>query len=126
MAANFQDVANQFVPYYYNTFDTNRAGLAQLYRDGSMLTYESTSVIGVAAIVEKLNSLPFQSVKHETSTIDPMPGVDNSGVLIQVTGAIIVDGDAEKPFKFAQTFHLVQEPGTGSFYVSHDIFKLIF
>lgn len=37
-----------------------------------------------------------------------------------------VDNDQEKPFKFAQTFHLMQEPGTGSFYVSHDIFKLIF
>lgn len=55
MANNFQDIANQFVPFYYSTFDTNRAGLAQLYRDSSMLTYESTSVIGVAAIVEKLS-----------------------------------------------------------------------
>lgn len=54
MAVNFQDVANQFVPFYYTTFDTNREGLAQLYRDSSMLTYESTSVIGVAAIVDKL------------------------------------------------------------------------
>lgn len=54
MAANFQDVANQFVPFYYSTFDNNREGLATLYRDPSMLTYESTSVVGVAAIVDKL------------------------------------------------------------------------
>ncbi|KAJ4414043.1 Nuclear transport factor 2 [Gnomoniopsis sp. IMI 355080] len=121
MAANFQEVASQFVPFYYNTFDTNREGLASLYRDTSMLTYESASVMGVAAIVDKL-----KNVKHETNTIDPMPGFGDSGVLIQVTGFIIVDGDEAQPFKFAQTFHLVQEPGTGSFYVSHDIFKLIF
>ncbi|KAJ4393990.1 Nuclear transport factor 2 [Gnomoniopsis smithogilvyi] len=126
MAANFQEVASQFVPFYYNTFDTNREGLASLYRDTSMLTYESASVMGVAAIVDKLTNLSFQNVKHETNTIDPMPGFGDSGVLIQVTGFIIVDGDEAQPFKFAQTFHLVQEPGTGSFYVSHDIFKLIF
>lgn len=54
MAANFQEVASQFVPFYYNTFDTNREGLASLYRDTSMLTYESASVMGVAAIVDKL------------------------------------------------------------------------
>lgn len=36
------------------------------------------------------------------------------------------DGDEPQVFKFAQTFHLVQEAGSGSFYVSHDIFKLIF
>lgn len=54
MAANFQEVASQFVPFYYTTFDTNREGLASLYRDTSMLTYESASVMGVAAIVDKL------------------------------------------------------------------------
>lgn len=54
MAANFQEIANQFVPFYYQTFDTNREGLATLYRDPSMLTYESASVLGVAAIVDKL------------------------------------------------------------------------
>lgn len=130
MAANFQDVANQFVPFYYQTFDTTREALASLYRDTSMLTYESASVVGVAAIVDKLKvsrpvapptsnlgadspssgstgpraslterrvmadlsvqSLPFQNVKHETSTIDPMPGFGDSGVLIQVTGFIVV------------------------------------
>lgn len=54
MASNFQEIATQFVPFYYQTFDTNREGLATLYRDTSMLTYESASVLGVAAIVDKL------------------------------------------------------------------------
>lgn len=35
-------------------------------------------------------NLPFQNVKHETATIDPMPGLGEGGVLIQVTGFIIV------------------------------------
>lgn len=72
----------QFVEFYYQTFDGNRSGLAPLYvrpypvptrpfenvtldlhtdgncefeqRDQSMLTFETSSVQGTAAIVEKL------------------------------------------------------------------------
>ena len=54
MADSFVDVAKQFVDFYYQQFDGDRKGLAALYRDQSMLTYESSSVQGVNAIVEKL------------------------------------------------------------------------
>lgn len=54
MADNFVDVAKQFCDFYYQTFDADRNQLGPLYRDQSMLTYESSSVQGVAAIVEKL------------------------------------------------------------------------
>ena len=32
-AGNVQDVGKQFVGYYYQTFDSNRAGLAPLYQE---------------------------------------------------------------------------------------------
>ena len=54
MADNFVDVAKQFCDFYYQTFDADRKQLGPLYRDQSMLTYESSSVQGVAAILEKL------------------------------------------------------------------------
>lgn len=62
MADNFVDVAKQFCDFYYQTFDADRNQLGPLYRDQSMLTYESSSVQGVAAIVEKLAVSPFQDV----------------------------------------------------------------
>lgn len=37
---DFNAVSEAFVNHYYNTFDTNRAGLASLYQDTSMLTFE--------------------------------------------------------------------------------------
>lgn len=55
MADNFVDIAKQFCDFYYQTFDADRKQLGPLYRDQSMLTYESSSVQGVAAIVEKLS-----------------------------------------------------------------------
>lgn len=33
-----------FAEHYYNTFDTNRAGLAPLYQEQSMLTFEGGKV----------------------------------------------------------------------------------
>lgn len=48
---------------------------------------------------ETTQNLSFQNVKHETNTIDPMPGFGDSGVLIQVTGFIIVRLSRERPFR---------------------------
>lgn len=37
---SFDQVGKQFVDHYYNTFDTQRANLAGLYTEASMMTYE--------------------------------------------------------------------------------------
>lgn len=76
-----------------------------------MLTFESASVAGAAGIVEKLSvrlpsllfstwsgllikfceqSLPFEKVKHAVSTLDAQPSGDHGGILILVTGALLV------------------------------------
>lgn len=38
--SSFEQVGKQFVDHYYSTFDTNRASLASLYTDQSMMSYE--------------------------------------------------------------------------------------
>ena len=42
-------------------FDSNRAALGSLYQETSYLTFEGTKLQGVAQIVQKLTSLPFQA-----------------------------------------------------------------
>ncbi|PKS07842.1 hypothetical protein jhhlp_006450 [Lomentospora prolificans] len=122
MAANFEDVAKQFIEFYYNTFDTDRKGLSALYRDQSMLTFESASSLGVAAIVEKLTSLPFEKVKHQVSTLDAQP--TNGGILILVTGQLLVD-EEQRPMNYCQAFQLLQDPA-GQYFVYNDVFKLVY
>ncbi|KJR79836.1 nuclear transport factor 2 [Sporothrix schenckii 1099-18] len=174
VSADFQNVAQQFVAFYYNTFDTDRTQLQSLYRhlwtvtfaqcnwmaqrrrqtndnergreaafghalgpdkvdthlltnrrnqrDNSMLTFESSSVLGAVAIVEKLKNLPFQRVKHVTSTLDPQPTVGD-GVIVLVTGQLQVD-DEERPMNFTQVFHLAKDGA--NYFVYNDVFKLIF
>lgn len=56
------EVAKAFVEHYYSTFDTNRAGLGNLYQEGSMLTFEGIKTQGSQNIVTKLTSLPLSAV----------------------------------------------------------------
>ncbi|KAI0378916.1 NTF2-like protein [Hypomontagnella monticulosa] len=127
MSANPEQVATMFVEYYYNQFDQDRSGLAPLYREGSMLTFESSSFKGTQSIIEKLQSLPFQQIKHQVSTMDPQPGVAGDHIMVLVTGQLLVD-EEQRPMSYTQTFYLVPENinGQTQYYVHNDIFKLVY
>ncbi|KAF8191439.1 hypothetical protein K438DRAFT_1830511 [Mycena galopus ATCC 62051] len=120
--ADPNSVAHQFVKIYYETFDSNRAGLEQLYRDTSMLTFEGAQILGAKAIVGKLTDLSFQKVLHKVITQDAQPSSpDVASILVSVTGQLLVD-DSEHPLAFSQIFHLIPEGQT--YYVFNDIFRL--
>ncbi|CAK7206563.1 Nuclear transport factor 2 [Sporothrix eucalyptigena] len=120
--SGYEDVAKQFVEFYYNTFDSDRSQLTPLYRDNSMLTFETASVLGAAGIVEKLKGLPFQRIKHVVNVLDAQPTI-NDGVIVLVSGQLQVD-EEERPMNFTQVFHLAKDGG--NYFVYNDIFKLIF
>ena len=77
---------------------------------------------GTAAILQKLQSLPFQQVKHQVVTIDcqPTPG---GGVLVMVCGNLLIDQE-QMPQKFSQVFQLLPTPDGASYYIFNDIFRL--
>ncbi len=72
-----------------------------------MLTFEASAVQGVSGIIEKLKvrhlgesvyfrgniyvkGLPFQKVKHQVGTLDAQPSNESGGILVTVTGALLV------------------------------------
>ncbi|KAL3526188.1 hypothetical protein ACH5RR_014560 [Cinchona calisaya] len=115
-------VAKAFVEHYYSTFDTNRPGIANLYQDGSMLTFEGQKVQGSHNIVSKLTALPFHQCRHHISTVDCQPSGPAGGMLVFVSGTLQLVGESHS-LKFSQMFHLMPTP-QGSFYVLNDIFRL--
>ncbi|KAK1675711.1 nuclear transport factor 2 [Colletotrichum godetiae] len=123
MATNFEEIAKQFIEFYYNQFDTDRKQLASLYREGSMLTFESASSLGVNSIVEKLSSLPFEKVKHQVTTLDSQPTTEG-GIIILVTGQLLVD-EEQRPMSYTQAFQLLRD-SLGNYFVFNDIFKLVY
>ncbi|KAJ7491239.1 hypothetical protein FB451DRAFT_1022737 [Mycena latifolia] len=122
MAANIDAIAAQFVNYYYQTFDSDRRNLGQVYRGSSMMTFEGDQIAGTTAIVQKLVSLPFHKVEHKVTTKDAQPSSGAvASLLISVTGVLVVD-DSPNPLQFNQIFHLI--PEGGSYFVFNDIFRL--
>ncbi|KAH3682771.1 hypothetical protein WICPIJ_006230 [Wickerhamomyces pijperi] len=121
MSLDFNTLAQQFTEFYYNQFDSDRSQLGNLYRDQSMLTFESSQVQGAKDIVEKLTSLPFQKVQHKITTLDAQPASPNGDVLVLVTGVLLVDEESN-PQQYSQVFHLI--PEGSSYYVFNDIFRL--
>ncbi|KAF2745070.1 putative nuclear transport factor NTF-2 [Sporormia fimetaria CBS 119925] len=121
--ADFDTIGKEFVKFYYATFDSARPNLSALYRDNSMLTFETQQTMGTAAILEKLTNLPFQNVEHKTDTVDCQPADEQGGILVLVTGALMTEGE-QRPMSFVQTFHLKPEGQT--YFVFNDIFRLVY
>jgi len=120
--ADINAIAQQFTNFYYTAFDTNRASLGSLYRDGSMLTFEGSPIQGVNAIIEKLTGLPFSKVEHKVTTLDAQPSSQTvASLIVNVTGLLVVD-DSPNPLQFSQVFQLI--PDGASYYVFNDIFRL--
>ena len=111
---DFNALAQQFTDFYYNQFDSDRSQLGNLYRDESMLTFETTQLQGAKAIVEKL-------VSHRITTLDAQPASANGDVLVMITGDLLID-EEQNPQRFSQVFHLI--PDGNSYYVFNDIFRL--
>ncbi|KAI9164400.1 Nuclear transport factor 2 [Blastocladiella emersonii ATCC 22665] len=122
MAADPKAVAKQFVDYYYQIFDTNRAGLRQLYREHSMMSFEGTDLQGVNAIMNKLENLPFSQIQHRVLSVDAQPSNPTAGsLLIIVTGQLLTNGESQ-PLFYCQTFQLI--PENNSFWIYNDVFRL--
>lgn len=59
-------------------------------------------------------------MQPQIDTLDSQPS-GNGGILIFITGNMVIDEEAA-PMRFSQTFQLM--PGSGSYYVFNDIFRL--
>ncbi|XP_055804132.1 nuclear transport factor 2B-like isoform X2 [Solanum dulcamara] len=94
-------VSKAFVDYYYSTFDTNRTGLASVYQESSVLTFEGQKYQGTQSIADKLTGLPFQQCKHHINTVDCQPSGAVGGMLVFVSGNLNLPGE-QHPLKFSQ------------------------
>ena len=85
----------------------------------------SSTVADVWFSVVCVQSLPFGRVEHKVVTCDcqPTTAVNPQGILVAVSGTMVIDGG--QPLKFAQSFFLVPDSSNPSnFWVHNDIFRL--
>lgn len=120
-AGDFQQIGNQFVQHYFQAFDSNRASLAPLYSDTSMLSFEGEQFQGSQAILQKLTSLQM-SIKHQVLKADHHPIQPTNGVMSLVVGNLFVDGSTV-PVKFSRMFSLAPTPNS-SVTIVNDMFRV--
>lgn len=89
-----------------------------------MVTWMQEQLQGTAKIMEKFQNLGFGKVVHDFPNLNyfAQPMV-TGGILITVYGQMQTDEDP--PMKFTQTFHLMSQGGSGSFFILNEIFELI-
>ncbi|XP_018318407.1 probable nuclear transport factor 2 isoform X1 [Agrilus planipennis] len=125
MALNpqYEAIGKGFVQQYYALFDdpVQRPNLVNMYNvESSFMTFEGTQLQGSVKIMEKLSSLTFQKINRIITAVDSQPMFDG-GVIINVLGRLQTDEDL--PQSYIQTF--VLKPIGQSFFVQHDIFRLV-
>ena len=111
ICAQFEQVGQAFATPYYNVFDPDRGHLGSLYKDDvSMLNFEHSAerpgqFKGTAAILQNLQSLPFQKVQHQIVTIDcqPTPG---GGVRVMICVNLLIDAERMHT-RFRQVFQML-------------------
>eukprot|EP00294_Goniomonas_avonlea_P017999 CAMPEP_0114559514 /NCGR_PEP_ID=MMETSP0114-20121206/10959_1 /TAXON_ID=31324 /ORGANISM="Goniomonas sp, Strain m" /LENGTH=133 /DNA_ID=CAMNT_0001744983 /DNA_START=14 /DNA_END=415 /DNA_ORIENTATION=+ len=130
MAVNPDEVGKAFIQHYYQMFDTNPPALAALYQEPSSFSIEGKRVQGPAAIVQALQEFlfqdgkpKFQSLKHNPTIMDIQPALNN-GIVIFVSGTMVIDGNEGAPLMFSQCFQLMPLPQGGGYYCLNDIFRL--
>jgi hypothetical protein len=98
-------------------------------------------------------NLPFEKVQHRVDTTDAQPSGENGGIVVMVTGALMVScndlpmlystgrsrpasttaaddklfsqvDDQPQPMNYTQIFQLLPESGT--YFVQNDIFRLVY
>ena len=116
------DLAKQFLQYYYNTIMNDRNQLINFYTDGSTMTYNGSVFKGLKEISEKVESFSFQKIEYRIDNQDVQDGPIPGSLLVFVTGALQMDG--ENTFNFSQVFNVCPN-GSGGFYCHNDIFSLV-
>jgi len=120
---NYESIGKAFTDQYYQMFDNpaTRAQLQALYNaEQSLMSFEGQQMQGSAKIMEKIQSLTFQKIAHLITAVDCQPMFDG-GILINVLGQLKTDDDI--PQSFMQNF--VLRPAQDSFFIEHDIFRLV-
>ncbi|KAJ5876259.1 Nuclear transport factor 2 Eukaryote [Penicillium soppii] len=124
---DYHGIARAFVEHFYRTFDNYeaRSSLASLYRPESKLRWEGQEFQGAQDIIAQLIKPEMKTVKTKINTTDPSPSVDN-GVLVVVTGNLVIDNAFDKPFAFTSTFLLSPIPGQpGGYFIYNQTIVLM-
>lgn len=120
---DFDRLGKIYVAQYYTLFDdpSRRLSLVALYHfDDSFLSYEGQRYRGTKKILAKYEQLNLVNIERSIISVDSQP-LHDGGIIINVVGK--VKANSEPSRLYTQTF--IFKPQKGSFFLQHDIFRVI-
>ncbi|CAK9297648.1 unnamed protein product [Gordionus sp. m RMFG-2023] len=117
-----QDIAQEFLRYFYSKIQTTREELINLYTDNAMLSYEGQAFTGKQSILDKLKSLPKYSLNVSSCDCQFIES-DATRLLILVTGTITLEQG--QPMQFCHNFHLRQF-NQSTWLITNELFRFSF
>mmetsp|Transcript_16223 Transcript_16223/g.31407 ORF Transcript_16223/g.31407 Transcript_16223/m.31407 type:complete len:250 (-) Transcript_16223:108-857(-) len=116
------ELAKQFLNFYYSNFDGSpetRQQLANLYQQGSTLSFEGNAVTGQEAIMARIKELP--PAQHDPNMSVDIQMINGTEILMLfLTGQESLDN--ANPIRFAQMF-ILQKSGA-SYIIGNQVFRL--
>lgn len=123
MQTDTNAIVQAFLEAYYKSMMNDRPSLANFYTDSSLMSYTGTEHTGKVQIMEKFNSMSYKTINYNFDNYDVQPSPLNGGLLIFVTGSLVMDG--ENKFVFSQVFQLLPNQ-SGGYFLFNDMFRLIY
>lgn len=120
---DYDRLGKVYVAQYYSLFDdpSRRLSLVSLYHfDDSFLTFEGERYRGTKKILEKFERLNLRDIQRSILSVDSQPLIDG-GIIVNVIGSVKANNDPKR--LYAQTF--LFKPQKGSFFLQHDILRVI-
>ena len=118
---SFDEVGKGFVNQYYAIFSANRAQLAGVYRETSLMTWVGEQMQGATAIMGRMQTLSFQKIAFKPEDIDCHPSL-SGGVIVVVNGECHLD-EERHPLRYNDVFHLAQD--ASGWYISNQFFRIL-
>ncbi|CCD73516.1 NTF2-related export protein [Caenorhabditis elegans] len=117
--------SKKFMDVYYDVMDRKREKIGFLYTQVSNAVWNGNPINGYDSICEFMKALP--STQHDIQSLDAqrlpegVTGDMSGGMLLNVAGAVTVDGDSKRAF--TQTLLLGVEDG--KYKVKSDRFRYV-
>jgi len=121
--ANYKQITENFIKFYYSLYDTDFLKMGQLYKPDACFTFLDEEMIGFNNLVDKLKQYNITKFTHHSVHVNSQPVGDRT-LMLMVSGRLSVNSSPYAENKFMETI-LLQRDDQNKFFVHHTMFKLV-
>lgn len=119
----YRKITEEFVKYYYTTYDNNFINLGGTIKRDTKITYMDEEMIGFNKLCERLSQYNIRSFKHYNMHVISQP-LNAKSIIMTVTGEMTANESIYRK-KFIETIVIQRAKNNNNFNITNLIFRLI-